>query len=89
MTIADYDALLAFQGGVCYICQNPPKKSQYHVDHDHKTGLIRGILCMWCNHKLLAGARESIAILRRGIGYLENPPAVGLWGVRAAPITPK
>lgn len=85
LSVQEYDHLMQHQGGVCAICRNPPKKSRYHVDHDHKTGIIRGILCMWCNHKLLAGARESIVILERALGYLKNPPAVELFGKRAVP----
>jgi hypothetical protein len=85
LTVIEYEWLLKHQGGVCAICQNPPKNSRYHVDHNHKTGAIRGILCMWCNHKLLAGARESIKILKAAIAYLEHPPAMALLGVRIVP----
>ena len=82
--------MLASQGGGCAICGNLPKKSKFAVDHDHKTGLIRGILCLICNHKLLAGARESIAILYKALDYLTNPPAVACFGNRfAAPRKPK
>jgi hypothetical protein len=85
LSIQEYDHLMYVQGGVCAICKNAPKASRYHVDHDHKTGLIRGILCMWCNHKLLAGARESIIILENALEYLKNPPAWAVFGKRAVP----
>jgi hypothetical protein len=85
ITSEEYDYLLAAQSGVCAICKNPPKKGKYAVDHDHKTGILRGILCMWCNHKLLGGAREKIELLKAAIIYLEQPPAVYVLGARKAP----
>lgn len=43
---ADVDALIAEQGGVCAVCGRPDPE---HVDHDHVTGIVRGILCFNCN----------------------------------------
>lgn len=86
LTSQEYDYLMEYQGGVCAICKLAPKNSRFHVDHNHKTGLIRGILCMWCNHKLLAGARESIEILESALTYLREPPARKLFGVRFVPL---
>lgn len=44
-------AMLAAQGGRCAICRKPPKIGgrRLHVDHDHVTGRIRGLLCHYCN----------------------------------------
>lgn len=59
---ADFDEMLAEQGGRCAICGGPDPQ---HVDHDHRNGWVRGILCFNCNGglgqfkddpKLLAGA---------------------------------
>ena len=53
LTIASYDELLQRQNGVCFICQQPPKKDKnLHVDHNHKTGNVRGLLCFRCNFGL-------------------------------------
>jgi hypothetical protein len=52
ITDDDYEALLAAQGGGCAICGNPPKTRRLHVDHDHKTGKVRGLLCHRCNRAL-------------------------------------
>lgn len=54
MTLSDRDKMLAEQGGVCAMCgsDNPRSKRAWHVDHDHATGRIRGILCFPCNTKL-------------------------------------
>jgi Autographiviridae endonuclease VII len=49
MTIADYDALLARQNGVCRICKRKPEGRKLAVDHCHVTGMIRGLLCSDCN----------------------------------------
>lgn len=51
---AEYDVMLLEQGGVCAICGNPPKEGgrRLHVDHDHRTGAVRGLLCFRCNRML-------------------------------------
>jgi hypothetical protein len=56
----DYDVLLSKQGGVCAACGTPPKR-YLHVDHDHITGEVRGLLCNNCNAAL---------------GYLQDDPIV-------------
>lgn len=56
MTGEEYQLLLEQQGGVCAICGLPErvkkrdgKPRRLGVDHDHDTGLIRGLLCHFCN----------------------------------------
>lgn len=71
--------LAAFQGGVCAICHSPPrnpstKRGGLHVDHDHTTGLVRGLLCEPCNQGL-GFFRDDVARLQGAIEYLGNPPA--------------
>ena len=49
----DYAARLADQGGRCAICHAEPGLGKaLDVDHDHKTGQVRGLLCRNCNHGL-------------------------------------
>lgn len=54
----DFDALLREQGGECAICteSDPPVPEGaldgWHIDHDHVTGEVRGILCPSCNAKV-------------------------------------
>ena len=74
-----YLALLDAQGGRCAICRHFPKTKRLPVDHDHKTGEPRGLLCDRCNHDLLGGAHDSIEILRNAVRYLESPPYGGRW----------
>ena len=71
----DFEKIEAAQGGVCAICGRPPKYGmRLHVDHDHKTGLVRGLLCWPCNRALQA-FRDDVARLRAAAAYLEEPPA--------------
>jgi len=55
ITLADYDRMLAEQGGKCLICErgkSGSKNQAFAVDHDHKTGAVRGLLCIKCNSAL-------------------------------------
>jgi hypothetical protein len=52
VTDAEYARLLAAQGGHCAICEATPKTRRLHVDHNHRTGLVRGLLCHRCNRAL-------------------------------------
>lgn len=72
---AEYDRIFKLQGGRCAICRNKPASIRFAVDHNHKTGAVRGILCKRCNHDLLGGAHDDVAMLYRAIEYLLYPPA--------------
>ena len=55
MTVEQYEAIFAAQGGVCAICHAPPqdnKKRRLVVDHCHTTNHNRGLLCIKCNNTL-------------------------------------
>ena len=56
ITVAEYDSLAEFQQHKCAICYQRTTKD-LHVDHDHHTGSVRGLLCGNCN---------------RGLGLLED-----------------
>lgn len=73
ITTAEYDALLEKQGGGCAICGTkiPGGNATKHffVDHDHKTGRVRGLLCN--AHNLMLGhAQDLPEILDQGAAYL-------------------
>jgi hypothetical protein len=71
ITLADKAALLASQGGVCAICKTAKwSKHGPHVDHCHKTGKVRGILCHNCN-VALGMMGDNQRRLRAAIRYLE------------------
>lgn len=71
ITEADYENLLSVHSGVCWICGRGPKTRRLHVDHDHKTGRVRGLLDWKCN-TLLQHAGDNPAILRYAATYLEG-----------------
>jgi hypothetical protein len=70
MTIEQYDAMLEAQGGGCFICGRPPRDDiSLHVDHDHSTGEVRGILCFCCNNAL-ADFQEDPVLLLKAADYI-------------------
>lgn len=85
ITLTEYFAILESQDNKCCICQKPLSGISNAVDHDHKTGIVRGILCAYCNHWNL-GRLTDWELVQRMADYLREPPAVALLGAR---ITPK
>jgi hypothetical protein len=79
----DVDRLIAMQGGACAICGRPDPQ---HVDHDHATGRVRGILCFNCNGGLGQFADDPRRLVS-AIRYLRHPPATG--GQRGNPVQGK
>ncbi len=75
ITAERYDEILASQGGRCAICRNASRTIRFAVDHDHKTGAVRGLLCKRCNHELLGGGHDDVQLLFRAIAYMLFPPA--------------
>ncbi|MEU5809887.1 endonuclease VII domain-containing protein [Streptomyces sp. NPDC047718] len=60
--------MIAAQGGVCVICQEGPAE---HVDHDHQTGRVRGVLCFACN-SALGKLKDRPDVMRRAAAYVEG-----------------
>jgi DNA-directed RNA polymerase subunit RPC12/RpoP len=62
ISLEDLGVILERQGNKCLICGIELKSGIYsHIDHDHKTGKVRGVLCKRCNN---------------GIGYLMDDPVL-------------
>lgn len=70
-TTADYDRLLAAQDGHCALCPSVPKTKRLQVDHDHKTGRVRGLLCFRCN-KYLHGWMDAAWLLGAALYVTED-----------------
>lgn len=68
ITQEDYERMYEEQGGHCKICG--AKKSLLYVDHCHKTGKVRGLLCSNCNTGI-GQLQDNVEILRSAITYLE------------------
>jgi hypothetical protein len=67
-----YDALLAAQEGRCAVCGERAKP--LCLDHDHETGVVRGMLCSPCNVGL-GHLRDDPRRLLAAVRYLRDPPA--------------
>lgn len=65
--------MLVAQGGACPICRDttPRSKRGWVVDHDHKTGNTRGVLCNHCNVGI-GFLRDDAEVLQRAIEYLDK-----------------
>lgn len=70
LTIEQYEELLKRQNGVCAICNKACSSGRkLAIDHDHKTGRIRGLLCSNCNLGL-GKFFDNKELLRKAISYL-------------------
>jgi hypothetical protein len=87
ITLEEKELLIEFQGGGCICAEwtgyNGSTRS-LSTDHDHGTGVVRGALCKHCND-LLGRVKDDPRYFQRMIAYLENPPAVRLFGERVVP----
>lgn len=82
ITVERYRDLLATQGNRCGICgrdeedaKNAWGRKSFSVDHSHKVGLVRGILCHRCNLGL-GHFMENPWLLAKAIAYLADHPGV-------------
>lgn len=68
---AEYMEKIAEQKNLCAICGKKDERRVLCVDHDHKTGKVRGLLCNNCNIGL-GNLRDDPQILQSAIGYLKK-----------------
>lgn len=68
ITQKEYENMFLLQSGRCAICD---KCVKLLVDHDHKTGKIRGLLCIKCN-SAISFLDESLEILNRALEYIKK-----------------
>jgi hypothetical protein len=69
LSIEEFEYMLEDQGGLCQICQQemtPPV-----VDHDHATGVVRGLLCVTCNAGI-GMLKDDRELLQRAVDYLSK-----------------
>jgi hypothetical protein len=73
----EYEKLLAWQKGRCYICGQLPQSQRLAVDHDHITGEVRGLLCAndaWGCNVSLRRLLNNLAIAQRALEYVTYSP---------------
>lgn len=66
LTIEQVEELRASQGGSCAVCKKELKK--FHIDHDHNTGKVRGLLCHRCN--VMIGGWDDKEWLNSAMRYM-------------------
>jgi hypothetical protein len=76
ITLEEYTRLLDKQKGLCAICGKPPKggsptNQRLHVDHNHTTGKVRGLLCKNCN-TAIGFLGEDLSRIEASIRYLRS-----------------
>lgn len=69
----DFSLLKTTQNGVCKICMSLPSRrcKELYADHDHQTGVVRGLLCHRCN-SALGLFKDKIAFFQKAIDYLHQ-----------------
>ena len=72
ISLKQYKGMLKRQGYKCAICGKPQKdeRRNFAVDHCHRTGIIRGILCNFCNARLLKHLGDDIPRAKGLVRYL-------------------
>lgn len=71
LTIQDISSMLKKQNGVCPICLESFDHRKRHIDHNHKTGKVRGLVHMQCN-TLMGHAKDNPEVLERAAKYLRE-----------------
>jgi len=77
LSLDDFNEMKTSCGGLCEICKCPEDsapRGTLFVDHCHRTGEVRGLLCLHCNN-LLGASRDDTTVLRGAIKYLERGPS--------------
>mgnify|MGYP006784045891 CR=1 FL=1 len=70
----DYEAMASKQGHACAICRSKEPGGpgdRFHVDHNHATGKIRGLLCAKCN-TAIGLLKEDAIVIQRALNYLKK-----------------
>jgi hypothetical protein len=74
ISLEEYDKLAISQNNKCAICgiSREEHGKNLYVDHCHKTGKVRGLLCISCNHAI-GMFKENIDTMLNAILYLNSP----------------
>lgn len=80
LDIVDYRRLVEDAAGKCPLCKRRP--TEWHVDHNHNTGEVTGVVCSACNVGALAFTYHDIEYAESVLAYLKETPAARL-GIKA------
>lgn len=83
LTVEQFRLLIEEANGVCPICLESTQN--WHVDHNHSTGEVTGVVCNSCNIGALSRTYHNPRYIRRLLDYVENPPAPALGVLATAP----
>lgn len=75
LTEDEYDFIFEQQGGSCKLCSFKPRIRNLAIDHDHRTGKVRGLLCNECNLGL-GKFKDDPELLKEAAKYLEEHGSV-------------
>lgn len=74
LSVDEYHSLLlrhSFRCGICRVKFGLPKAIRPHVDHDHNTGKVRGLLCSNCNIAI-GLLKDEVNVIRNAAAYVES-----------------
>lgn len=71
LSLIDYETKFTAQNGKCAICGSNPDGKALAVDHCHRTGKIRGLLCGRCNSQVLVVVENYAELLEKAALYLQ------------------
>lgn len=84
ITPEEFTAIMVRQLRRCPICYKKPRTKRLSVDHDHRSGFVRGLICDTCN-QVLGEFRDDDKRFARAADYLRHPPAFDVVGQRRVP----
>lgn len=71
LTVEDFEGMRWAQDNRCAICAEPAGDAELCIDHDHETGLVRGLLCHYCNRGI-GQFREALHLVEAAAEYLRG-----------------
>lgn len=76
ITVEQYNVMYEAQAGRCAVCggtdSGDPRFNTLHIDHDHKTGAVRGLLCSRCNRGMGSFSDDPDRLLAAAAYLLRN-----------------
>ena len=71
ISIELYEAMLTYSGGKCWICGGKSGGKNLAVDHNHRNGRVRGLLCKRCN-TTIARWKDDAETMQRAANYIRG-----------------